>query len=90
MFAIVGAAGKVGYATSRVLREAGVPVRAIVRNAAKSSPLKAIGCEVALADLKDSAALSHAIGNARAVQIILPRRLARQTPLGKCDDPSRA
>src|SRR6187431_3597966 len=72
MYAIVGAAGKVGYSTSRALREAGVPVRAILRDAAKSSPLKAIGCEIALGDLQDPTSLSHAIGNARAVQVILP------------------
>lgn len=35
MFAIVGATGKVGFATSKALREAGKPVRAILRDASK-------------------------------------------------------
>ena len=72
MFAIVGAAGKIGYSTSSVLREAGVPVRAILRDAAKASKLSAIGCDVALADLQDPIALGRAIANADTVQVILP------------------
>lgn len=72
MFAIVGAAGKIGYATSLVLRKAGVPVRAILRDATKASRLSEIGCDVALADLQDPAALGREIANADAVQVILP------------------
>jgi uncharacterized protein YbjT (DUF2867 family) len=72
MFAIVGAAGKVGYSTCRTLREAGVPVRAVLRDAAKSSPLREIGCDIAIADLQDPASLSRAIANTQAVQVILP------------------
>ncbi|KAF4217184.1 hypothetical protein CNMCM5878_006428 [Aspergillus fumigatiaffinis] len=72
MFAIVGAAGKVGYATSAALREAGVPVRAILRDESKSARLRAIGCEIAVADLQDHEALAKAIGNADSVQVVLP------------------
>ncbi|YBV95484.1 NAD(P)H-binding protein [Phyllobacteriaceae bacterium JZ32] len=72
MYAVVGAAGKVGYSTSVKLREAGVPVRAILRDAAKASRLSAIGCEIAIADVQDPAALGRAIAGADAVQIILP------------------
>jgi NAD(P)H dehydrogenase (quinone) len=72
IFAIVGAAGKIGYSTSLVLREAGAQVRAILRDATKATRLRAIGCDVALADLQDPAALGRAMANADAVQIILP------------------
>ena len=72
MFAIVGAAGKIGYSTSLVLREAGIPVRAILRDATKAGRLSAIGCDIALADLQDPASLSRAIANAHAVQVICP------------------
>lgn len=75
MIAIVGAAGKVGHATSIKLREAGVPVRAILRDAAKGDRFRAIGCEVARADLRDPAALAQALAGAAAVQIILPPSL---------------
>lgn len=72
MFAIVGAAGKVGYSTARALREAGLPARAILRDLAKAAQLSEIGCEVVQADLQDSASLASAIDGADAVQIILP------------------
>lgn len=72
MFAILGAAGKIGFSTAKALREAGVPVRAILRDAAKAERLSAIGCDIALADLQDPAGLARAIADAEAVQIILP------------------
>jgi NAD(P)H dehydrogenase (quinone) len=72
MFAIVGAAGNVGYSTSMALRKAGVPVRAILRDAAKAASLDDLGCEIALADLQDAEALAKAIAGADAVQIIIP------------------
>lgn len=82
MFAIVGAAGKVGYATALALREAGMPVRAILRDSAKADRLNEIGCEIALADLQDSRALANALGDADVVQIILP-------PSPQAEDPAR-
>ncbi|KAI8663243.1 NAD(P)-bd-dom domain-containing protein [Fusarium keratoplasticum] len=72
MYAILGAAGKVGFATSSALRKAGVPVRAILRDVSKAAPLRELGCEIAVADLQDSLALAKAIGDADIVQIILP------------------
>lgn len=72
MFAIVGAAGKVGYSTALALRRTGVPVRAILRDESKAGPLSEIGCDIALADLRDPAALAWAVANADAVQVILP------------------
>lgn len=72
MFAILGATGKIGYSTCKALREAGVPVRAILRNAEKVSCLSAIGCDVAVGDLLDATALARAIDGAQAVQIIVP------------------
>ncbi|WP_321885266.1 NAD(P)H-binding protein [Paraburkholderia bannensis] len=72
MFAIVGATGKVGYATASALRKAGLPVRGIVRDAAKGNRLREIGCDIAVADLHDTAGLAKAIGNASGVQVILP------------------
>ncbi|WP_321953440.1 NAD(P)H-binding protein [Paraburkholderia bannensis] len=72
MFAIVGATGKVGYATASALRKAGLPVRGIVRDAAKGNRLREIGCDIAVADLHDAAGLAKAIGDASGVQVILP------------------
>lgn len=72
MYAIVGAAGKVGYATAKTLRQAGKPVRAVIRSENKAVLLRDIGCEVALADIKDVKGMIEAIGDAEYVQIILP------------------
>lgn len=72
MFALIGAAGKIGYATASTLRAKGLPVRAILRDAAKAERLSALGCEVVLADLQDPVALGRALAGAEAVQIILP------------------
>lgn len=72
MFAIVGAAGKIGYATCVALREAQMPVRAVVRRDSNSAHLRAIGCEVKVADLHDSEALANAIDGVETVQVIVP------------------
>ncbi|MBB3656954.1 uncharacterized protein YbjT (DUF2867 family) [Rhizobium sp. BK650] len=72
MIAILGAAGKIGYSTAKALREAGVPVRAILRDPAKADRLTGIGCDVALADLQDAKALAGAMSGADSVQVILP------------------
>ena len=72
MIAIVGATGKVGFATATTLRKAGRPVKAIVRDANKAKKLTDIGCDIAVADIQDPKSLAKAIGNAEAVQVILP------------------
>lgn len=80
MFAIIGAAGNVGYSTSCALREAGMPVRAILRDGAKAGRLEEIGCEIALADLQNAGALAEAIGDADAVQVVVPLRPRTKDP----------
>ncbi|MFS2108626.1 NAD(P)H-binding protein [Sphingomonas sp. Sphisp140] len=80
MFAIIGATGNVGFSTARALRDAGAPVRAILRNAAKGERLTAIGCGLAIADLQDSTTLARAIAGADAVQIIIPLHLETPDP----------
>lgn len=74
MFAIIGAAGNVGFSTSSVLRDAGAQVRAILRDATKETRLTAMGCDVAVADIQDSDGLAEAMAGADAVQIIVPLR----------------
>ena len=82
MFAIVGAAGNVGYPAARAMREAGMPVRAILRDSGQSARLEEIGCEIARADLQDAEALATAIGDADAVQVIVPLRPQAEDPAG--------
>jgi NAD(P)H dehydrogenase (quinone) len=72
MIAIIGATGQVGSSTAAALRAGNLPVRAIVRDPGKASKLQDMGCEIATADLQDAHALSRAIGDAEAVQMIAP------------------
>ncbi|GAB7540151.1 NmrA family NAD(P)-binding protein [Burkholderia sp. 3C] len=72
MYAIVGAAGKVGYATASLLRQSGARVRAVLRNESKAAALAEIGCEIVCANLQDSEALAKAMAGADAVQIVAP------------------
>ncbi|CAG4893215.1 NmrA family NAD(P)-binding protein [Paraburkholderia gardini] len=72
MFVIFGATGHAGRLTATRLREAGLPVRAVVRRADQAKELKATGCEIAFADLMDLASVTKAIEGAQAVQMICP------------------
>ncbi|AVA19905.1 MULTISPECIES: NAD(P)H-binding protein [unclassified Rhizobium] len=72
MFVILGATGKIGRATIAELRRQGAPVRAVVRRQNSADDLSAMGCDVAIADIQDSAALSESMRGATAVQIICP------------------
>lgn len=72
MYAITGITGKVGGTLAKALLDAGQPVRAVVRDAAKGATWAARGCDVALADMADAAALTAAFTGAEAVFILPP------------------
>ncbi|MFM0660355.1 NmrA family NAD(P)-binding protein [Paraburkholderia sediminicola] len=72
MFVIFGAAGNVGRVSAAALRRAGREVRAVVRDGKQGEVLAEIGCEIALADLRDPASVARAIEGAYAVQILCP------------------
>jgi NAD(P)H dehydrogenase (quinone) len=72
MFVIFGAAGRAGYTSASVLRKAGQRVRAVVRHEAQRGRLADLGCEVALADLRDAASVAAALDGADAVQVLCP------------------
>jgi NAD(P)H dehydrogenase (quinone) len=72
MYAIAGITGQVGGALGGALLELGLPVRAVVRDAGKSALWAARGCDVALADMNDAAALTTAFAGADAVFILPP------------------
>jgi NAD(P)H dehydrogenase (quinone) len=77
MFAILGAAGKAGYATATALRAAGKPVRAILRDPSKAERL------ATLADLHDTGALLRAFEGAAVVQVICPTAPRAQNAAGE-------
>jgi uncharacterized protein YbjT (DUF2867 family) len=72
MYAITGITGQVGGALARHLLAAGETVRAVLRDARKGEAWAAQGCEVALADMDDAAALAKAFAGAEAVFILPP------------------
>ncbi len=72
MYAITGITGRVGGAAARALLESGEPVRAVMRNAAKAGPWSKLGCEIAIADMKDASALAEAFQGADGVFIVPP------------------
>nr|WKF61122.1 hypothetical protein HUO10_005649 [Paraburkholderia busanensis] len=82
MYVIFGAAGRVGHASAAALREAGQAVRAVVREVvqdgksgksnAQVERLEQLGCEVTVADLRDTASVARAIEGAFAVQMLCP------------------
>ena len=72
MYGITGITGKVGGALANTLLEAGLPIRAVVRDAAKGVPWEARGCEVTLAEMEDAEALATAFADAEAVFILPP------------------
>jgi uncharacterized protein YbjT (DUF2867 family) len=72
MFAVTGITGKVGGAVARALRNDGLPVRAIVRDARKGTEWAARGCDVAVADLSDATAAAAAFRDAAAVFLLFP------------------
>jgi len=72
MFAIIGITGQVGSAIARHLLAAEQNVRAVVRDAAKGEYWAQQGCEVAVADIHDIAALVHAFSGVDGVFVMLP------------------
>jgi NAD(P)H dehydrogenase (quinone) len=72
MYAITGITGQVGGALARTLLAAGQPVRAVVRDMTKGRSWAEKGCEVAVAEMQDSAALTAAFTGAAGVFILPP------------------
>ncbi|MGB8739931.1 MAG: NmrA family NAD(P)-binding protein [Xanthobacteraceae bacterium] len=72
MFAVTGITGQVGGATARTLLDTGLSVRAVMRDAAKGAAWKERGCEIALADMTDLAALTAALSSVDGIFVIMP------------------
>jgi NAD(P)H dehydrogenase (quinone) len=72
MFAVTGITGNVGGEVARQLLAVQKPVRAIVRDARKAAAWAERGCEVAVADIGDTAALANAFTGAEGVFVLVP------------------
>jgi uncharacterized protein YbjT (DUF2867 family) len=71
-YVITGITGQVGGAVARALLAGHQAARAVVRSPAKGAAWAALGCEVALADMNDTAALTAAFQGAAGVFFLLP------------------
>jgi NAD(P)H dehydrogenase (quinone) len=72
LYAITGISGQVGGAMARTLLARGKAVRAVVRNVEKGQSWAAKGCEIAVADMEDAAALAAAFQGTDGVFILPP------------------
>ena len=72
MYAITGITGKVGGNVARTLLAAGLPVRAVVRDAGKGKPWVEKGCEVAIASIADGDGLTKAFSGVDGVFLMTP------------------
>ncbi len=72
MYAITGITGQVGGAVAHALLEAGQKIRAVARDPAKLSHWAARGCEIAVAEMTDSTALTKAFEGTDGVFVLLP------------------
>ena len=72
MFAVTGITGKVGAAVARSLLSADQPVRAVVRDRVKGAPWAQLGCDIAVADVSDTEALTAAFEGTAGVFVLLP------------------
>jgi uncharacterized protein YbjT (DUF2867 family) len=64
MIVVAGATGGFGSEVARLLHERGVPLRAMARSAERAGRLRALGVEVAVADLAEPASVRRALGGA--------------------------
>jgi len=72
MYVITGITGKVGGAVARTLLSKNLPVRGVMRDASKADKWRALGCEVAIAEMDDANALTEAFKDATGVFILPP------------------
>jgi uncharacterized protein YbjT (DUF2867 family) len=72
MYAITGITGKVGGEVAGALLKAGLALRAVVRDPRKGAVWADLGCDVAVCDMGDVAALTAAFSGASGVFVLLP------------------
>jgi uncharacterized protein YbjT (DUF2867 family) len=72
MYAITGITGKVGGVLARSLLSERLPVRAVLRDEAKAAEWRTLGCDIAVAEMDDTASLISAFQGAAGVFILPP------------------
>ena len=75
---LVTTAGKVGAEAVRLLRQHGVPVRALVRNPKKAEALAEMGAEIAEGDLEAPPTIDRALAGITTVVLVSPGMPAQE------------
>ncbi|MDD7936951.1 NmrA family NAD(P)-binding protein [Actinomycetospora lutea] len=76
MITVLGASGNTGGRVVRRLREAGVPVRAVGRDAARLADAVSHGADPTVGDIADPTFLTDAMQGAEAAYVLMPLDLA--------------
>ncbi|MGC4008602.1 MAG: NAD(P)H-binding protein [Pseudomonas sp.] len=71
MITVMGATGRTGWRICQTLLKAGVPIRALGRNAERLAPLAAAGAQIAVGEPNDAAFLTEAFRGSEAVYTLL-------------------
>ena len=90
MFAVAGVTGNTGAAIARALLDAGEAVRVIVRRAEAGAPWRALGAEVAVADLTDATALTAALRGTQGAWLLNPPAYGAADPYAQAGAVGRA
>jgi len=85
MYAIIGITGHVGSVAAHLLLNKKLPVRAIIRSAAKAEARQAKGAEIAIAELHDALALEKAFSSTRAIFVMTPPLFDVADPMAEHD-----
>ena len=72
MYAVTGITGQVGGALARALLQRGAKVRAVARDEAKARHWVERGCDLALAEMTDAAALTRAFTGLDGAFVLIP------------------
>jgi uncharacterized protein YbjT (DUF2867 family) len=72
MYAIMGVTGQIGSVIGSTLLAAEQPIRAVVRDAGKAQVWADRGCEIALANIEDTASLTTAFRGVEGVFVLVP------------------
>jgi NAD(P)H dehydrogenase (quinone) len=72
MYAVTGITGQAGGAVARALMAQGENVRAVARDASKAAPWVERGCDLAIAEMSDTSALTRAFAEADGVFVLIP------------------
>jgi uncharacterized protein YbjT (DUF2867 family) len=76
MYAITGITGQVGSAVAQSLLDRGLPVRAVIRDPARSRAWRDKGCEAVIARFDDPGALTTAFAGTQGVFVMIPANFA--------------